>query len=361
MQRARQRRLAWHIAIEVICYLSAIALPPLLEPVIASAVFTPGWRIGTLAAIGLALAATGVLVRLHWPLSWVPSCALATILGVVISPWHVLTFVVSGVGLASFFATQFWPSIGDPPNPARGARGATISLALLCAGACVIGVMLLRLSALAGFPLSLSHAMSARGPQVPLMYLRDNPGAMQESNPDGLPWVLYASKHADPRVMEAMLSSGLPIHGYDWRELGSPMEWLAENSPSGADGVLFAKFRLLARYGCPPSGAAIAAKRGHSALAKALVEMGDSVNRPDKTGQSPLSRLIAANDVSAVSILLDSGVRLLPARGDLSEIPPVSIPSEAMGEVLYQHGQLTTSRLTPESLAHFRGEALPKL
>jgi hypothetical protein len=319
----------------------ALVIPWLLRPIVYGALATGPWRTAAMTAVAVTFVVTGICVRVSWPFSWGPTCSLACVFAAVISPWHTLTVCIACIGLIVLLAILLCPA-PLPLGRRRSSSAPLWGLALLAPASFLIGLAVLRMSVVAGFPFSLAQAVN--DPKNTLLYLRDNPHALDERTPDALPWVLYAAKHGDLTVLEAILARGAPLRGYNWNAMGSPMAWLAANADY-SDPCLVEKARLLAHYGAPPAGVVIAAQRGHAPLVRALIDLGDEVDQPDSEGRTVLGTLIEKNSVAAVQCLLASGVQLAAPYGSLARARLVSVHSAAMWEVLKRYGQDTPSRL----------------
>ena len=333
----RPKTSVWRLVGEFAAYVMAVATPWLMKPLIYGAIETELMRTVTMQIIGISLIATGVCIRVRWPLCWVPSAMLTGLLGFVMSPWHMLTVCVGALSTLVFFATQIWPD-QDAPTGSRSCHIA--KLLMFAGGAGAISYALIRMVVLSGFPFSLAGAL--QDPRTAECYLRDNRSALREKAPGGLTWTLHAAKHAPPALLSALLIRGGKIDDYDWSTLGTPLEWLASNAKID-DNATSEKALILARYGAPPGGAVIAARRKMPALTKVLVSLGDDCARTNSEGISVIGALIRDDDVPTVSALLAAGVSIQPAYGPFARNKPVVIPSEEMRTLLVLHGYAHSS------------------
>jgi len=333
----RPARGRWQIAVECCCYAMAFAMPSLLRPIIYGTLVRDDWRGGAMAAVVVTFIATGILVRVRRPASWAPLCALACLSGVLTSPWHVLTVCIAVLAIAVMFATQAWPRFTGRRRNATSGN----SILILVGASIGVGYALLRMSLVAGFPLCFAQALA--NDQCALVYLRDNPRALAEYPPGGVPWPLYAAKHCDPLVLEAVLAAGAPFKSPD-PQFAKPLEWFAANVDF-SDRDAATKAQLLVRYGAKPAGADVAARRGFATLVRALLELGDDPNAADEAGRTALGRLIEANAVTAVSCLFANGVHLAPTYGTVSQPKLISVPSPAMWAILSQYGQSASAAI----------------
>lgn len=317
---------------EVFAYASGLILPPLLVPIVSGAIPSPVMRTGVLGMVSATLILTGVLMRVRWPLSWIPSAILGLLLAVALSPWHALTVSVECLCLLVFFGTQVWPHWSDETSAA--AVVPLLKIGAFGVSSAIVAFAILRMTVLSGFPITLAQALENQ--RVALVYLQDNKGALKERPPVDLPWALYAAKYADPLALEAVLAKGARLDAYNWNAMGTPLQWFAANVDSN-DRFAETKAEILSRYGAPSGGAVIAAHRNLTGLTRTLIALGDDFNRPASGGVTPMGTLIENNSIRLVDSLLAAGVSPIPASASSLTVS-ITIPSDEMWVVLNNHG-----------------------